>query len=162
MNNHQIDVIEPHGLKRTFNRSLGVLIGFDTRVELRGNEKFVASDAAFTDTFTDASFILIGLCGVDVAIANFYSLFDRIGHDVVFDHPGSETELGDLNAVWQGVSFIQNHRCSFLRVLLRAVILGGASPSGSEVGAKFRAITGRLLMALMTRLHEWFEFASSP
>lgn len=111
VDNHQVDLVEPHTFERDVDGLGRLVVGLDASLELGSHEDLVTRDAAAADALADAAFVAVGLCGVDVAVAKFDGLADGFG-DVVVDHPGAEPQFGNRDAFGQGVGFVEDHGLS--------------------------------------------------
>ena len=84
--------------------------------ELAGNPDFLAGDAAFLDGTANTCLVLIGMGGVDVAVARFQCREARLfAHFVTGLEERADAEAGHLHAV---VQLDHGHACR-RRFLLR-------------------------------------------
>ena len=67
---HQVDVIKPERLQRSVDALFRLGVALALGGELGGHEHLVSRDAAGAHAFAHAALVLIGLGGVDVAIAD--------------------------------------------------------------------------------------------
>jgi hypothetical protein len=71
VNQVEVDAVEPEALKRRLERATGVVPGGAVLdPELGGDEQLVTRDAAGGDGSTEGLLVLVGGCGVDVAVAD--------------------------------------------------------------------------------------------
>jgi hypothetical protein len=71
VNQVEVDVVEPEALKRRLERAPGVVPGGAVLdPELGGDEQLVTRDAAGGDGSTEGLLVLVGGCGVEVAVAD--------------------------------------------------------------------------------------------
>ena len=126
VDDHHVDVVEPHPLKRPVDGRDRLLVRLHLRGQLRGHEHVFPGHAAGTDSFPDAALVGVGLGGVDVAIADLQRVPDGLFDLLVADHPGTEPQLGNLHAVGERVRLVQNHDRSLLAVRWCQPRLGSA------------------------------------
>lgn len=123
MDQHQIDVIEAEPLERSVDQLRCLHIGFAFGRQLRGHENLAARNAAGAQTLAHAALVLVGLCGVDVAVADrdcFSHLFRGLS---IGNPPGVKAEFRDLHPVREIECFIQDH-LSILSISLCRLLFG--------------------------------------
>ena len=99
MDDHLVEVAEPHPLQRLIDGLRRILVGLQLCRDLAGDEKLFPANAAGAHALADAAFVSVGLRGVDQAIAQLYRLangFRRLG---IVDEPGAQSQLGNLDSV---------------------------------------------------------------
>ena len=109
MNDHLVKVVKPHLFQRFINGLCRILVGFQFCRDLAGNEQRFPVNAAGAHALADTALISISLCGVDQAIAQLDRRTNGFRCLSIINKPGAQSQLGNLNAVCQRVSFIQNH-----------------------------------------------------
>ncbi|MBT2245615.1 hypothetical protein JQK15_19010 [Sphingobium sp. BHU LFT2] len=113
MDEHEVDVIEAQRLQRAVDPLPGIGVALAFGDELGGDEYLVARHAARAQAIADAALVLVGLRGIDVAIADTDRVAHGAGGGVIGDHPGAEAELRDGDAVRQGRGLVQDHDDAF-------------------------------------------------
>ena len=74
MDDHLVEVAEPHPLQRLIDGLRRILVGLQLCRDLAGDEKLFPANAAGAHALADAAFVSVGLRGVDQAIAQLYRL----------------------------------------------------------------------------------------
>jgi hypothetical protein len=64
------------------------------------------------DAVTDAGLVAVGLRGVEVAVSDGDRVAHRLRSVAIVDDPGPEAELGNLQAVREGVGLVEDHGVS--------------------------------------------------
>src|SRR5699024_9336945 len=102
---------------------------FNLRGELRRHEELVPGDIGGADAFADTSLVTIGLGGIEVSVTDVHGIPYRLRGFIVVNKPGAEAQLGNLDAVCQGVSFLQ-HSHAF------APFVGSSRYTSVETGSR--------------------------
>ena len=93
------------------NVQLGDLVGAGLQLcgDLASDDQLFPANAGGAHALADAAFVSVGLCGVDQAIAQLDRRTNGFRCLSIVNKSGAQSQLGNLNAVCQRVSFIQNH-----------------------------------------------------
>ena len=91
----EVDVVDLQPLERPLGRRAHAVGGELVAPQLRRQEELVARHTAGGEPLADLGFVLICLRGVDVPVADFERIGDRLLAVAAEDLPGPESELGD-------------------------------------------------------------------
>jgi hypothetical protein len=120
----QIQVVEAEPGQRLGEGSLGAVLAAVLDPQLGGDEQLVPRDAAGGDGPADGLLVVVGLGGVEVAVADGEGVADRLGGLVGRDLEDPEPQDRQLDAVVEGD---EAHPTPSVRLSARA---GLADPAG--------------------------------
>ena len=106
MDDHLVQIVQPHFFQRFLNGGGGCLIGFQFCGHLACNEQLLTGNAAASDALANALLIFVGLCGINKAVPQRNSGADCLRRLVVVNAPCTKPQFGDRYAIFQFVGFL--------------------------------------------------------
>ena len=112
MDDHLVEVVQPHFGQRFIDRPGGGFVGFVLGSHLAADEQLLARNAAAAHSFAHAPLVAVGLSRIDESVTQLRRRADGLRRLVVVNEPCAKPQLGDGYTVCQRIGLLQNHLAS--------------------------------------------------
>ena len=106
MDDHLVQIVQPHFFQRFLNRGGCSLIGFQFCGHFACDKQLLTGNAAATDSLANALLIFVGLCSINETIPQRNSGADCLRCFVIVNAPCAKPQFGDFRSIFQFVGFL--------------------------------------------------------